>query len=417
MRRGLARPLLTALLAVLVAPLLGTAGALAPAYGAPEVTPAPPAGTLTFTGHGYGHGHGMSQYGAQGAATGAATGQALTWEQIVGFYYPGTALADYARSVRVLISADTTRDVLVAPRAGLIVVDTGTGAQRALPANGATKWRLGVTRTGRSVVAFHRGGRWHRWWVLSGDGAFEAGGQPIRLLYAGTSHNFRGRLLAARPAAGSHDRDTVNQLGLEDYLLGVVPREMPPTWSPHAVRAQAVAARTYAAYLMRYPAGRHYDICDTTSCQVYGGYDAEHPGSNAAVAATAGKVLTSGGAPIFAQFASSSGGWTDSNQFSYLPDQADPYDAHAGNPVHTWQVAIDVARLEAAFPAVGDLTGVEIVSRDGHGDWGGRVVNVRLLGTKNGVATAVPTTGNTLRSKLGLRSNWFVVQPGAARTA
>ena len=63
-------------------------------------------------------------------------------------------------------------------------------------------------------------------------------------------------------------------LTLESYLKGVVPLEMPATWTPAAVRAQAVAARTYAAYERAHRTG---PMCDTTSCQVYGGYAAEHP--------------------------------------------------------------------------------------------------------------------------------------------
>ena len=88
-------------------------------------------------------------------------------------------------------------------------------------------------------------------------------------------------------------------VGLDGYLRGVLPREVvASTWPPATLQAQAVAARTYAAYERAHvPAGRHYDLCDTASCQVYGGASAEYPGTDAAVAATAGQVLTSGGTP------------------------------------------------------------------------------------------------------------------------
>ena len=72
--------------------------------------------------------------------------------------------------------------------------------------------------------------------------------------------------------------DTVNILPLDDYLKGVVPREVPASWKPAAVQAQAVAARTYAAFGRREPQASHYQICDTTACQVYGGYSDEGPG-------------------------------------------------------------------------------------------------------------------------------------------
>ena len=303
----------------------------------------PAEGTVTLRGHGYGHGHGMSQYGAEGAAR-----QGMTWQKIVAFYYPGTTLAKDSGRVRVLISADTTRDVVVAPRSGLVVTDTRSGEVWALPDNGATRWRLDVA-DGKTVVAFLTD-RWHRWRALTGDGGFKAGGLPITLYAGGEARRYRGMLLAASPSTGSTDRDTVNVLLMDNYIKGVIPREMPPSWSPAAVRAQAVAARTYAAYEKQHPRDDHYQLCDTTSCQVYGGYDAEDSRSNDAVRQTTGVILTYGGAPAFTQFASSSGGWTSANQFSYLPAKADPYDSVEINPNHDWKQTIDVARIEKLWP-------------------------------------------------------------------
>ena len=103
------------------------------------------------------------------------------------------------------------------------------------------------------------------------------------------------------------------------------------------MRAQAVAARTYAAYERQELTG---PLCDTTSCQVYGGYSAEHPASNDAVAATAHLTLMHRGAPAFTQFSSSSGGWTSAGSKPYLPAKADPYDGWAGNPVHSWSARV-----------------------------------------------------------------------------
>ena len=72
------------------------------------------------------------------------------------------------------------------------------------------------------------------------------------------------------PSAGAA-RDTVNLLSIEAYLKGVVPLEIPASWSADAVSAQWVAARTYAAAERSHPNAAHYEICDTTACQVYGG--------------------------------------------------------------------------------------------------------------------------------------------------
>ncbi len=93
-------------------------------------------------------------------------------------------------------------------------------------------------------------------------------------------------------------------------MKGVVPREVPATWRPEAVEAQAVAARTYASYERAHPLTSRYQICDTTSCQVYGGVTSEHPAaSNRAVDETRGEIRVYQGEPAFTQFSSSNGGW------------------------------------------------------------------------------------------------------------
>jgi SpoIID/LytB domain protein len=182
-----------------------------------------------------------------------------------------------------------------------------------------------------------------------------------------------------------------------------VPLEIPASWSTEAVRAQAVAARTYASYERRHPQSSAYQLCDTGSCQVYGGADAEYPASNRAVDATAGTILTSDGEPAFTQFGSSSGGWTSAGSVSYLPAKADPYDGWSGNPVHTWSTSVDDTRLEQAWPAIGNLTRISVTGRDGNGDWGGRVRSIALRGTEGRVVVS----GDTFRAVLGLRSTWL----------
>ncbi|WP_110206321.1 SpoIID/LytB domain-containing protein [Nocardioides daejeonensis] len=394
-----------ALLGLLLSAFAPTPGHGAPAVGDPAGNNAaanadfavPDNGSFVIRGRGYGHGHGMSQYGAQGAAR-----SGVGWKKILAFYYPGTKRATQKSRVRILISADTGSDVVVEPRSGLRVRSIKGKNTRILPArvDGAAprRWRLTVDGQGRTVVAYQAAG-WHSWWRFQGEGQFRAGGQPIRLqLPGGASTRYRGRLAIA--GAG---RDTVNEVSLENYIKGVVPREVPATWHANAVRAQAVAARTYAAYEMRHPRAGHYQLCDTSSCQVYGGYDAEHPASNAAVKATRRVVLHHQGAPAFTQFGSSSGGWTSANQFSYLPAQKDPYDDWAGNPVHSWQVEVNRARLQSAWPAIGRLRTIKVPQRDGNGDWGGRARSVVLVGSKG----KVTVTGDTFRYALGLRSTWF----------
>jgi SpoIID/LytB domain protein len=387
----------TALLGVALGASLAIAP-LSPAAAADSWS-VPRSATVVIKGHGYGHGHGLSQYGAEGAARAG-----LTYEQIAEFYYPGTTWGSAGGRVRVLITADTSDDLVVRSRKRLQVKDLATGQRAALPDNGATRWRL-KAGTGTTTVVSYRTTRWRRWTVLAGDAEFSAGGRPIKLLLPnGASRIYRGRLRSASPTPGRRARDTVNVLPLDAYLRGVVPLEMPALWSPDAVRAQAVAARTYAAYERAHPRTSYYQICDTSACQVYGGYQAEHPAADAAVAATARRVLTDAdGAPAFTQFSSSSGGWTAAGSVPYLTAQEDPYDGWSGNPVHDWTIRLPDTAIEQKLPAIGNLRRITVTQRDGNGDWGGRVESVTFVGGK-GKRTL---SGDAARSLLGLRSTWF----------
>lgn len=380
-------------IAVLVLPLTLV---LAPAPSAVADDPVPVGASLRIDGHGFGHGHGLSQYGAQNAAL-----QGRTYRQILDFYYPGTGRGRAAGKVKVLISADRSRDVVVAARPGLTIRQVGSrkAADLTKAAPRAKKWRITPLTGGRSRVDYRVAG-WRRLGVVRGDAEFSAGGRPIRLYVT------KRRAVAYRGVLRSVGHDTVNILPLDAYLQGVVPREVPALWDPDAVRSQAVAARTYAAYERREPLARHYQICDTDQCQVYGGFSAEHPAATAAIKATARQIVTKGGRPAFAQFSASNGGWTSAGAFGYLPAKQDPFDRWTGNPYADWSTTLTAAAVEAAFPAIGDLTSVQVTRRDGNGEWGGRVEAITLTGDR----TSTSISGDTFRSVFGLRSTWFIVR-------
>jgi SpoIID/LytB domain protein len=195
---------------------------------------------------------------------------------------------------------------------------------------------------------------------------------------------------------------------LESYLRGVVPRETFPSWHQAALEAQAIAARTYAAWDRSTPSSKLYQICDTTSCQVYGGFSAEYASTDTAIAATRFSVRLDGaGKPAFTQFSSSNGGWTVAGSQPYLVAKADPYDGWSGNKVGTWHdVPLTAGNVERNYPAIGSLTKISIDTRDGHGDLGGRVLKMTLTGTGG----SVQTTGEDFRLRVGLRSSWFVLK-------
>ena len=379
------------------------AGGPAPRVAVDQRYPVPASGTFTVRGHGYGHGRGMSQYGANGAAN-----KGLSHEEILKFYYPGTSFGTAPRKVRVLISGDTTSDLVVAARRGLRLRDMGARATYSLPGDlGASLWRVSVDAQNRNVVAYYAKGVWRSWRpggadALKGTGEFRAKG-PITLVTPSGSHPYRGSLRAMPPSSGSADRDTVNVLPMDAYIKGVVPAEMPALWHPEAVQSQAVAARTYASFHRARNVDRYYQVCDTTACQVYGGVDKEHEASNAAVDATARQILTYGGEPAFTEFSSSSGGWTVAGDFKYLTAKQDPYDDWSGNSVHSWSVSLSASRIAGAYPAIGRLRSIRVTSRDGNGEWQGRVLRMSLVGSKS----TVSISGDDFRWKFGLRSTWF----------
>ncbi|WP_345269578.1 SpoIID/LytB domain-containing protein [Nocardioides nanhaiensis] len=387
--RRLGSLLLVAALAGVAAPAAADAvddSPRAPAVRAERAAPA-----ISVLGNGYGHGRGLSQHGAQSRALDGQGHRA-----IVEHYYPGTTWGSARGKVLVQISADTTRDVVVAPRRGL-VASAVRGGERVAVAKvrpRATRFRLLPVQGGTRVQALQGG--WRTLRTLPGAAEFRAQGQPVTLFVTPrTRVSYRGAL---RAAGG----DTVNVVSLEDYLRGVVPQEVPALWHPEAVRAQSVAARTYAAFERAQPLAAHYQICDTSQCQVYGGASAEHPASDAAIAATAGQVLLSGGRPAFTQFSASNGGWSVAGSQPYLRAAADPFDtAYRG-----WTASIDGAAVSRAYPAIGAFTGATVTRRDGNGRWGGRPLAVRLTGTQ----TSTTVSGETFRSVFGLRSSYFTLR-------
>jgi stage II sporulation protein D len=391
---------LTALAAA--AALVSTA---APAHADPpdQAVPITPASTTVLvTGNGFGHGHGMSQYGAKGAA---ALGQ--TYQQILAYYYPTTALAPAGGKVRVLITADNDNNLKVAPAPGLRVRDLGNGRTYKLRKK-ARAWRMKTV--GAQTRVYYKTGHWHLYRTggraaLAGSGEFRSSTNQLTLKLPTGSRVYRGKLRFT----GS---DTVNVVRLDRYVSGVVASEMPSSWPAEALKAQAVAARTYAARERADHAAGYYDLCDTAACQVYGGVVAETAATNAAVAGTAGLALVFGGQYAFAQFSSSNGGYSSAGTQPYLTAHDDAFD-RAVSPYLHWKVAIDTAKLQARYPQIGTLTQVQITQREGGRlfDAGGWVEKVHLIGTNGITSTAVDISGDDFRRVYGLRSAYFTFDP------
>lgn len=370
--------------------------------GVPAADPwVSPSSALVVTGQGYGHGRGMSQWGAVNAAIKGAN-----YRTILAFYYPGTTIATVKTMLRVKITGDTDNNTTVKATSGLTVRDLGNGrTYRLRTARTPKAWRMKNVK-GKTRV-YYRTGSWHLYRTggraaLKGAGEFRSKSGPLTLKMASGNKRYRGAL---RFVAS----DTVNVVGLEKYLRGVVPAEMPAGWRPAALQAQAVAARSYALRKRADSAKSASQICDTSSCQVYGGYDAEDPRTTAAVAATAGQYLSYGGRPALTEFSSSSGGWTAAGDLPYQVAKQDIYSTPDNDPYVPWAdandppVTIDTAKLAKRYPAIGTLKQLRIATRTGVGDWGGRVESITLDGTGEDRTIS----GDDFRALFGLRSTFF----------
>jgi len=200
----------------------------------------------------------------------------------------------------------------------------------------------------------------------------------------------------------------VNLVGLETYLASVVGSEMPASWPLEALRAQAVAARTYALRALRPSSGRAYDLKATVASQVYLGVEAETASTQAAVAGTRGLVLTYGDGLIEAVFHSSAGGTTENSgelwaqQLPYLVSVAD-FDNES--PVRDWRLPLADELVRKGLPEIGGLERIEVLSTSSSG----RVRQARVVGS----AGSLVLTGAELRSRLGLKSTLvqFVQEP------
>ena len=358
--------------------------ALAIGVGLTLLGSAPAGATSSFTIHGGGDGHGigLSQYGAYGYAL-----HGQDYRFILGHYYQGTSLGqtDPTQTIRVLIrtgSASFTR----ADRAGSKRVNPSETYSVRLLATG----QLGVfDSTGKRVSSAAAPLR------VTGSG-------PLQVIGSGT---YRGAL-EFRPDGTGHVA-TINAVGLEDYVRGVVAAEMPSSWAAQALEAQAVAARTYA--LTTSVGGDGYQLYSDTRSQMYEGVGAETPATDSAVAATRGQIVTYHGHPAVTYFFSSSGGhtedienvWLGSTPEPWLRGVDDPYDAAGGNPNHRWVVSMSTAQAMRKLGSLvkGKFIGIEVTG------WGvsPRVVQAQVVGTHG--RTAV--TGPQLQRIFGLMSTYM----------
>ncbi len=384
---------------------LAAASAASAAANTPETVRVPSSGSITVHWRGNGHGHGMSQYGARGAAIAG-----LTAAKIVAFYFPGTTLVTLPSShIRVNLSEATAATTVFAGTSGLALTGYGT-----LPTTGYSYFRLVPSGTGLRLQGRKAGGWRSLKNGLPARAYFFSSVRWVQVLLAdGSSTRYHGRVGAVRDGSGEA---TVNRLWLDQYVQGSVSREVPTSWEAAAVRAQAIAARSYAeAVRASAGPGSKWDICDTTMCQAYGGM-AHYSSSGQllytddpdALAHNANMVLRYRGAPVLAQYSASNGGATVSGGEPYLVGKSDPYDSSAsGDPYLNQSRKVSVSSL-AGYYNLKRVTSIEITKRDGNGPWGGRIVSAVVNGTTPaGKKAHIDTTGFDLGAATGTWTDYL----------
>lgn len=401
-------------------------------------------GAILINGRGYGHGRGLSQYGSYGWATSAG----WSWQQILDFYYGGptgntvAAIDDPGQEMTVWLSAMN-------------------GAQTAVVADGNNAVFLQDPAPGRtwtSLVAREISQRVYRVWGSSerkcpgasedpafvgftligdvpevasfttqvGSDSAAAPTSVIGLCEPRTNGRnkiryYRGEVRAVNNSRG--DNRTINAIRLEDYVRGVVPRESPAEWGAaaggagmNALRAQAVAARSYAATENRYAGLAR--TCDSQDCQVYGGsalresvngaiVTLENAYTDQAVAETAGIVIRNAqGAVVRTEFSSSNGGRTAGGVFPVNLDAGDL----ASDPINSllvWTRVLSAAQIVAKYPQIGILTSV-VTTHDGlGGDWNGYATSVAI----NGTSGSVTVKGWDFKTAFDLPAPWYETTP------
>jgi len=370
-------------LAVAVVSVLAAVSAIASTPAAPARAAPTPATVFVLAGGGWGHGVGMSQWGAYGQAKAGRD-----YRAILGHYYRGTTLATGTTAperVRVLI-ADGVGTVTLSSTEPIVAVD-GAGKRhrlgRAVELDAKLRLPIGPKEKPKAV-----------------PGPVEL--EPTRgasLAYGGRA--FRGTF---RVLPSGSSLQLVNVVRLEAYLLGVVPVEMPKDWPLEALKAQAVAARTFA--VGKSLAGRTFDLYADWRSQAYYGIGSEAPGSSQAVRETRSQILTYDGRPAQVFYFSSSGGRTLSaldvfgSDVPYLHAVEDPWDDVS--PHHRWPSRLlSSAQAAKLFGLGATMADASLVPGSS-----GRPAVLRLT-TAGGGTTELRLAD--VRSRLGLKSTGFTL--------
>jgi len=383
----------------------------------------PPASSFTVTGAGWGHGVGLSQYGAEAMARAGKT-----TSEILGHYYEGTAIGTAPDNGLIDVNVGYHRSETFARLRGLAdgavlevcAMSGDTCTQRAVvhdPIGDATpSGQVALLRHGSAVRAR----------VRDEDGQLtRLTGAQIRLRWSGTrdlpgpasvlrlgdGDEFRHGELLVLPYGTGSINDVVRERLQDEYLPGVA--EVPSSWDPAALRAQAIIARTYA--LKDGASLRSSCACNLRNSVVdqnYTGWAKENEGNGyygqrwiAAVHDTAGEVVTYDGQLASTYYFSSSGGHTLNSQdvwsadVPYLQSVDDPWSMTADNPNRSWTTTLSQDRVASIF-------GFPVHALRVDGTYQGGAMSAVTAIDESGQPHTISGKADDLRAKLGLKSDW-----------
>lgn len=268
-----------------------------------------------------------------------------------------------------------------------------------------TDKNITVKNENNSLVLYHENGK--PIGIYKGKITLDDNISPVAI----NGKKFRGELEILINPKNPSSLHVVNEVMLEDYLKSVVPSESPASWPLESLKAQAVAARTYAVGNWKRRDDLGFDLMSTVSDQMYTGIEAERDSSNHAVKETSGEVMISNGKPINALFFSCSGGYTDSakevwntDEYPYIQPVKD-FDQNA--PKHKWEKTFTNQDIQKGLVQLGhdigeikEIKGIEFTPQN-------RVKKVELTGTKGKVVV----DSNKFRFAIGLASTLWTVKP------
>ncbi len=413
--------------------------------------------SVVIKGHGAAHGFGLAMDGVEGQARAG-------WDhdKILSLFYPGTVNSTKSGTIRVGLG-DGGGQRLTLPSGGEISdrpfgsgsgdgypirIDPGGAVEIGESGGGLTLRTIGAASGARAAGGSERGSRYAQvgqqeeplltplpslaptptpapkkppasanptprpappkvssFWI-------RGSGDPALVGVDATGRRYRGAMEVR--SIGSGSTRVVNHVDLETYVAGIA-EEKGQGWPLEGLKVLAVAARTLGAATMTWHAKQHdkgYDICPSSNCQVYLGYDGEEPALRRAVAETAGKIRTYNGRALMAMYHGNGGGQTETySRVTEGRGQPHPYLKSVKYPhadPSSWEKRTTMSEIAGALRAEGvDVPHpLQLVAVTERGD-SPRVLRLRAAGGRDEQAVV---RGATFKTALGLRSTWFDIE-------